>query len=61
MDAKGEPYLEVHHPEVHHIVWLSHGGADIIENKLCPNCHRKMRILQSADDVEKLWESVSKR
>ena len=58
MDAKGEPYLEVHH-----IIWLSHGGADTIENTvaLCPNCHRKMHILQSADDVEKLLESISRR
>lgn len=58
MDAKGKPYLEVHH-----IIWLSHGGADTIENTvaLCPNCHRKMHILQSADDVEKLLESISKR
>ena len=58
VDAKGEPYLEVHH-----IIWLSHGGADTIENTvaLCPNCHRKMHILQSADDVEKLLESISKR
>lgn len=58
IDAKGEPYLEVHH-----IIWLSHGGADTIENTvaLCPNCHRKMHILQSADDVEKSLESISKR
>ena len=34
----GEPYLEIHH-----IVPLSQGGSDTIDNviALCPNCHRK--------------------
>ena len=34
----GTPYLEVHH-----IVPLSHGGIDAVENAeaVCPNCHRK--------------------
>lgn len=42
----GSPYLEVHH-----IKWLSRGGADSIDNTLalCPNCHRKAHIL---DDLE---------
>ncbi len=33
-----EPYLEVHH-----VIPLSEGGKDIIDNvvALCPNCHRK--------------------
>lgn len=32
------PYLEVHH-----VVWLSKGGEDTVENTLalCPNCHRE--------------------
>ena len=32
-----EPYLEVHH-----VVQLSHGGEDTVDNALavCPNCHR---------------------
>ncbi|WP_057883647.1 HNH endonuclease [Tsuneonella troitsensis] len=49
MKRPGEPYLEVHHIE-----WLSKGGADTIENTvaLCPNCHRKMHVVQSADDVD---------
>jgi 5-methylcytosine-specific restriction protein A len=36
--TNGEPYLEVHH-----ILPLSQGGADTLENTiaLCPNCHRK--------------------
>lgn len=43
----GKPYLEVHH-----IVWLSQNGDDTIENvvALCPNCHRKVHILNEADD-----------
>jgi 5-methylcytosine-specific restriction protein A len=43
------PYLEAHH-----IVWLSEGGTDIIENTvaLCPNCHKKMHILNLESDVK---------
>ncbi|MCC7118538.1 MAG: HNH endonuclease [Anaerolineales bacterium] len=46
-DLAGKPYLEVHH-----IVWLSWGGEDSIENAvaLCPNCHRKMHLLNLAED-----------
>lgn len=35
------PYLEVHH-----IVMLSEGGEDTVENAIgiCPNCHRKMHF-----------------
>jgi 5-methylcytosine-specific restriction enzyme A len=46
-----EPYLETHH-----IIWLAKGGEDTIENTvaLCPNCHRKMHILNERRDVEKL-------
>jgi 5-methylcytosine-specific restriction protein A len=44
----GDPYLEVHH-----IVWLSRGGDDSIENTvaLCPNCHRKMHVLNNDEDI----------
>ncbi len=51
--SDGEPYLESHH-----IVWLSNGGEDSIENTvaLCPNCHRRMHVVQSAEDVKKLKE-----
>ena len=47
----GTPYLETHH-----IIWLSEGGADTVDNTvaLCPNCHRKMHILNSIDDIQKL-------
>lgn len=50
-DRKGTPYLESHHIE-----WLSEGGADSIENTvaLCPNCHRKMHIINNSYDKQKL-------
>lgn len=50
-DSSGEPYLETHH-----VVWLSKGGKDTIENTvaLCPNCHRKMHILDLPDDRKHL-------
>jgi 5-methylcytosine-specific restriction protein A len=53
---KGEPYLEVHH-----IVWLAKGGEDTPENTvaLCPNCHRKMHVVDCKDDVNSLFKSVS--
>jgi len=47
----GRPYLETHH-----VIWLSSGGLDAIENTvaLCPNCHRKMHIVNCKNDIEKL-------
>lgn len=47
----GSPYLECHH-----IVWMSRNGADEPSNAvaLCPNCHRKMHILDDLNDVEHL-------
>ena len=51
LNSKGEPYLESHH-----IIWLSKGGDDTIENTvaLCPNCHRKMHVVNASEDREKL-------
>jgi 5-methylcytosine-specific restriction endonuclease McrA len=48
-DINSEPYLETHH-----IVWLSKEGEDSIENTvaLCPNCHRKMHILNLPADIQ---------
>ena len=48
-NAKGEPYLETHH-----IVWLSKGGDGSCENTvaLCPNCHKKMHIVDDSKDVD---------
>ncbi|MTV47714.1 HNH endonuclease [Heliobacillus mobilis] len=56
VDKKNKPYLEVHH-----IIWLSKGGNDSIENTvaLCPNCHRKMHALNLDVDVQKLRNKVS--
>ena len=50
-DKDGNPYLETHHIE-----WLANGGADTVENTvaLCPNCHRKMHILNIEEDVARL-------
>lgn len=50
-DSKGKPFLESHH-----IDWLSRSGTDVIENviALCPNCHRKMHIVDSEEDVMRL-------
>lgn len=52
---KNGPYLEVHH-----IKWLSRGGRDNIYNTvaLCPNCHRKMHVLDDREDVDFLKEKV---
>lgn len=47
-DKNGEPYLEEHH-----VKGLADGGKDIIDNvvAICPNCHRKMHVLNEEDDV----------
>jgi len=54
-DKNGEPYLEIHH-----ILWLSRGGEDNIDNTvaLCPNCHRKMHIVDDPKDIEKLKKCI---
>ena len=48
-DKNGNPYLECHH-----IIWLSEGGADELRNTvaLCPNCHKKMHIVNDDEDVK---------
>ena len=61
INKNGEPFLEVHHIE-----WLSEGGEDSIENAvaLCPNCHRKIHILNLESDKEflrKTCQSCSNR
>ena len=54
-DAGGEPYLECHH-----IIWLSDGGEDSAGNTvaLCPNCHRKMHVVNDENDVAALLGSL---
>ena len=58
IDNNGFPYLECHH-----LIWLSRGGTDSIDNvaALCPNCHRKMHILNMNEDVEKIKENIIKK
>jgi 5-methylcytosine-specific restriction protein A len=55
-DKNGEPFLECHH-----IIWLSRGGEDSIQNTvaLCPNCHRKMHALDLPEDKEMLSKLVA--
>ena len=49
--SNGEPFLETHH-----VIWLADGGDDSIDNTvaLCPNCHKRMHVLNLSEDVEKL-------
>lgn len=51
----GEPYLEAHH-----IVPLADGGKDSIDNisAVCPNCHRKLHVLNDEEDIKVLRENV---
>ena len=53
----GEPYLESHH-----IIWVSHNGEDTINNTvaLCPNCHKKMHIVNSENEIQFLQKSIIK-
>ena len=57
-DKNGEPYLESHH-----IDWLERGGTDTPDNTaaLCPNCHKKMHIVEDPNDVAKLKSIARKR
>jgi 5-methylcytosine-specific restriction protein A len=57
-DVSGRPYLECHH-----VVWLSDGGQDTIDNAvaLCPNCHARMQVLHLTSDVNKLTAAAKKK
>ena len=57
LNQKGVPYLETHH-----IIWLSKGGEDSVHNTvaLCPNCHRKMHILNNKSDRDILTNVAAK-
>jgi len=52
------PYLECHHVE-----HLARGGPDTIANAvaLCPNCHRKMHMLDPSHDRQALLERIKLR
>jgi 5-methylcytosine-specific restriction enzyme A len=55
-NKKGDAYLETHH-----IQWLAKGGSDSVDNTvaLCPNCHRKMHVLNDKKDIKFLKEKVA--
>ena len=57
IDQNGDPYLECHHIE-----WLSKGGMDSVDNcvALCPNCHRRMHVLNDPNDIESLKKTLQK-
>lgn len=46
--------------EAHHVVWLSNGGPDEIDNvvALCPNCHKKMHIVADINDEQALLKRL---
>jgi 5-methylcytosine-specific restriction protein A len=48
--------------EVHHIIYLSKDGPDTVDNvaALCPNCHRKMHLLENHSDIKKLKIKASR-
>lgn len=57
VNKQNEAYLECHH-----IIWLK-GGDDTIENTaaLCPNCHRRMHVLNRKSDRDKLTKRAINR
>lgn len=46
--------------EVHHVIRLAKEGPDHIYNTvaLCPNCHRKMHVVDSKKDKKKLEQKI---
>lgn len=52
-DKNHEPYLEEHH-----VKRLANGGSDTIDNvvAICPNCHRKIHVLNDKTDTITLAE-----
>ncbi|QNF31061.1 HNH endonuclease [Metabacillus sp. KUDC1714] len=54
-NKKGEPFLETHHVD-----WLARSGMDSIYNTiaLCPNCHKKMHIVDNNEDVKNLKKKI---
>ena len=53
----GTPYLESHH-----VITLSNNGPDTVYNAvaLCPNCHKKMHVLEDKKDIDKLTKIILK-
>lgn len=56
-DKYNVPYLEEHH-----IKRMADGGADTIDNvvAICPNCHRKIHVLQDKSEEKRLKEIAQK-
>lgn len=56
-DKNGRPYLESHH-----VITLANNGPDAIYNTvaICPNCHRKVHVLNSKEDMKKLEKVILK-
>ena len=54
-NANGLPYLEEHH-----LIRLADGGDDSVDNAvaLCPNCHRKMHIVNDKQDTKTLNKRI---
>ena len=52
-----EPYLELHH-----IRSLAKGGQNTVSNcvALCPNCHKKMHVLNLKEDRKRLHQEARK-
>ena len=55
-EMNGVPYLEIDH-----IVSLSAGGLDTVDNvvALCPNCHRKKHCLSLEEDINTIYKNVA--
>lgn len=58
VDKHGRPFLELHH-----IIWLSKNGVDTLENTvaLCPNCHRRIHVLDRKRDKAILMQKAKQR
>lgn len=58
VNKSGQAYLEVHH-----VIWLAKGGEDSLENTvaLCPNCHRRMHVLNDEADRSFLLTKISSK
>lgn len=57
-DKDNKPFLEAHH-----VKWLSNGGKDTVDNviALCPNCHKRIHILENEEDTRKLQDIINSR
>lgn len=56
-DKNGRPYLESHH-----VITLAENGPDAIYNTvaICPNCHKKIHVLNKKEDIIKLSKIIMK-